>query len=98
MDLQSDQERIQKQFDAYCKKVLSNAARDIYRQLARQAAHEISLSDFPENGANIAAVMDEYFQEEQELKALGFTIAIKSEFNASLQKLGPVATIRSRYR
>jgi len=89
MSLQAYHERIQHQFDAYCKKVLRNAARDIYRQLSRQSEREISLSELPTGGANIAAVMDEYFQEEQEFEALGFNIAIKSELLAEALRLLP---------
>jgi RNA polymerase sigma factor (sigma-70 family) len=83
------QEHKQRAFDAYCKKVLRNAARDIYKRLARQAEREISLSDLPENGAGVIAVMDEYFQAEQEFEALGFTIAIKSELLAEALRLLP---------
>jgi len=89
MSLQAYHERIQHQFDAYCKKVLRNTARTIYRNLARQAEREISLSSFPENGANVAAVMDEYFQEEREFEALGFAVAIKSELLAEALRLLP---------
>ena len=89
MSLQTYHERIQHQFDTFCKKVLSNGVKDIYRQLARQSEHEISLSEFPDNGANIAAVMDEYFQEEQEFEALGFNIAVKSELLAEALRLLP---------
>jgi len=82
VDLQDFQERIQHQFDAYGKKVLKYAARNIYDRLARQAEREISLSDLPENGAYIAAVMDEYFEEERQFEALGFSVTIKSELLA----------------
>ena len=82
MDLQDFQRHKQHAFDAYCKKILKNATRDIYRRLARQAEREISLSDLTENGADIAAVMDEYFEEERQFEALGFSITIKSELLA----------------
>ena len=52
----------QYQFDAYCKKVLRNATRDIFKQLARQAEREISLSDLPDTAA---VMVDEYFTAEQ---------------------------------
>ena len=81
-------ERIQHQFDAYCKKVLRFAARDIYKRLARQSERELSLSDFPVNGASIAAVVDDYFEEERQFEALGFSVTIKSELLAeALQSL-----------
>jgi len=89
VDLQAFQESKRHQFDAYCKKVLRNAARDIYRRLAHQAEHEISLSDFSENGASIAAVMDEYFEEERQFEALEFSVTIKSELLAKALRLLP---------
>ena len=89
LDSLAFREHKQHAFDAYCKKVLRNAARDIFRQLARQAEREISLSEFSENGANIAAVMDEYFLEEQEFEALGFSVAIKSELLSEALRLLP---------
>lgn len=63
----------QYQFDAYCKKVLRNATRDIFKQLMRRAEREVSLSDLPD----AAAVMDEYFAAEKQFDALGFSIAIR---------------------
>jgi len=89
VDSQEYQWHIQHKFDAYCKKVLKNAARDIYRRLARQAEREISLSDLSENGASVAAVMDEYFAEERHFEALGFNITIKSELLAEALRLLP---------
>ena len=89
VDLQAYREHIRHTFDAFCKKVIRNAARDIFRRLARQAGREISLSDLPENGANIAAAMDEYFEEERQFEALGFTVAIKSEILAEALRLLP---------
>ena len=89
MTLLAYHERIQHQFDAYCKKVLRNAARDIYKRLAQLAEREISLSEFPESGASITAVMDDYFQEEREFEALGFSVAIKSELLAEALRLLP---------
>jgi RNA polymerase sigma factor (sigma-70 family) len=68
---------------------LKHAARDIYRRLARQAEREISLSEFPEDGASIIAVFDEYFEEERQFEALGFTVAIKSELLAEALRLLP---------
>ena len=89
MDIKAYQKQIQHQFDAYCKKVLRNAARDIYRRLKRLAEREISLSEFPESGATIAAVMDDYFAEERQFEALGLDVAIKSELLAEALRLLP---------
>lgn len=76
-------------FDAYCKKVLRNAARDIYKRLKRQAEHEISLSELADDGANVAAIMDEYFEDERQFEALGFNVTIKSELLSEALKLLP---------
>ena len=89
MDLQAYQRGKQHQFDAYCKKVLKYAARDIYNRLSKQAEHEISLSDLIENGAYVAAVMDDYFEEERQFEALGFSIIIKSELLSEALRLLP---------
>jgi RNA polymerase sigma factor (sigma-70 family) len=72
-------ERIQRQFDAFCRKVLRYAARNFYSRIARQAEHELSLSEFSEDRTNITAVFDEYFEGEQQFSALGFSVTIKSE-------------------
>ena len=89
MDLQEFQKHKQHTFDAYCKKVLKCAARDIYRRMKRQAEREISLSDLTENGVELAAVMDEYFEEERQFEALGFNIIVKSELLAEALRLLP---------
>jgi RNA polymerase sigma factor (sigma-70 family) len=89
MDLQEFEEHKQHQFDAFCKKVMRNAARDIYRTLGRQAEREISLSELPDNGANIAAVFDDYFADERQFEALGFNITIKSELLSEALRLLP---------
>jgi RNA polymerase sigma factor (sigma-70 family) len=83
------QRSIQHKFDAYCKKVLKYAARDIYRRSARQAEREISLSDLPEDGASVATVIDEYFEDERQFTALGFSITLKNELLAEALRLLP---------
>ena len=89
MDIKAYQKQIQHQFDAYCKKVLRNTVRDIYRRMKRLAEREISLSEFPENGAGIVAVMDYYFAEERQFEALGLDVAIKNELLAEALRLLP---------
>ena len=86
---QEYQKQIQHTFDAYGKKVLKYAAKTIFKRLAQQAEREISLSDLPENGAGVLAVMDEYFEEERQFEALGFSVAIKSELLAEALKSLP---------
>ena len=89
VDIKAYRKQIQHQFDAFCKRVLRNASRDYFRKLARQAEREISLSEFPESGASIAAVMDDYFAEERQFEALGLDVAIKSELLAEALRLLP---------
>ena len=55
-----DLERIQNQFDAYCKKVIRNEVYSIYRQKQRKQKHEVSLNSlFFDYDASIVAT-DEY--------------------------------------
>lgn len=42
------EEIIEKQFDSYCKTVLRNKARDIYREKEKCAAKQVLLSEIPE--------------------------------------------------
>lgn len=84
-----DKERIRHQFDAFCKKVLRCEARTIYRQMARLAGREISLTDFPENGANLFSCEDEYGLDNQQFNVLGFDIAVKNELLAEALRLLP---------
>lgn len=86
-----DKERIQHQFDAYCTKTLKYAARTIYRQRARLAEHEISLSELPENGANLFSFVDDFITDAQNFSVLGYDIAIKSELLSEAVRLLPEA-------
>ena len=84
-----DKERIRHQFDAFCKKVLCCEARTIYRQMARLADHEISLTEFYEDGANLFSFEDEYDLGNQQFSVLGFDIAIKNDLLAEALRLLP---------
>jgi RNA polymerase sigma factor (sigma-70 family) len=89
LDTQTFQEHIRHTFDAYCKKVLKYAARDIYRQLARQAGREIPLSELPDGGADILNVVDEYFVDEKQFTVMGFNISVKDELLTEALRLLP---------
>lgn len=53
-------------FDAFCKKVLRNEARDMYRKISRRLQHEVLLCDLPVSHADIlTATFDEYFAFEE---------------------------------
>ena len=84
-----DKERIRHQFDAFCKEVLRCEARTIYRQMARLADHEISLTEFLEDGVNLFASEDEYSFDRQQFSVLGFDIAIKNDLLAEALRLLP---------
>ena len=84
-----DKERIRHQFDAFCKKVLRCEARTIYRQIARLADYEISLTEFYEDGANLFSFEDEYDLGNQRFSVLGFDVAIKNELLAEALRLLP---------
>ena len=84
-----DKERIRHQFDAFCKKVLRCEARTIYRQIARLADYEISLTEFYEDGANLFSFEDEYDLGNQQFSVLGFDIAIKNDLLAEALRLLP---------
>lgn len=47
MKPQSHEEHIRHTFDAFCKKVLRNEARDYLDEIARKRSREISLSELP---------------------------------------------------
>lgn len=89
MDSQAFDEHVRHTFDAYCKKVIRNRARDIFRELERQTEREVSLSEFPDNGAALATVLDDYFADERRFETLGFNISIKSELLTEALRLLP---------
>lgn len=47
MEPRSHEEHIRHTFDAFCKKVLRNEARDYLDELARRRSREISFSELP---------------------------------------------------
>lgn len=63
MKPQSHEEHIRHTFDAFCKKVLRNEARDYLDEIARKRSREISLSELPVEVMEQLAVYDRYFAE-----------------------------------
>lgn len=61
----SHEEHIQHTFDAFCKKVLRNEARDYLDELARKRNREISFSDLPVEVMEQLSTCDIYFVEKQ---------------------------------
>jgi RNA polymerase sigma factor (sigma-70 family) len=86
-----DKERIRHQFDAFCTTTLKYAARTIYKQRNRLAEREVSLSELPENGANLFSAMDDYITDAQRFSILGYDLAIKNELLAEAVRLLPEA-------
>ena len=79
MEPHSHEEHIQHTFDAFCKKVLRNEARDYLDELARQRNREISFSDLPVEVMEQLSVCDDYFADDRTFDVLGNTVQIASD-------------------
>ena len=60
----NDEERIRRQFDCLCKKVLRNEARNCYRDLKRRRQNEVPLAGLSGADRRRLSRMDDYFAEE----------------------------------
>ena len=78
MKPQSHEEHIRHTFDAFCKKVLRNEARDYLDEIARKHSREISLSGLPVEVMAQLAVYDRYFAEDSAFHILGCTVYVDS--------------------
>lgn len=67
MEPRSHEEHIRHTFDAFCKKVLRNEARDYLDELARRRSREISFSELPVEVMEQLSVCDDYFAEDRTL-------------------------------
>mgnify|MGYP001531341189 FL=1 len=76
MNPQPHEEHIQHTFDAYCKKVLRNEARDYLDELERRRSREISLSELPIEVMDQLSASDSYFQEDKAFCILGCTVYV----------------------
>ena len=79
MEPHSHEEHIRHTFDAFCKKVLRNEARDYLDELARKRSHEISFSELPVEVMEQLSVCDDYFAEDRTFDVLGYIIQIASD-------------------
>lgn len=79
MEPHSHEEHIRHTFDAFCKKVLRNEARDYLDELARQRNREISFSDLPVEVMEQLSVCDDYFADDRTFDVLGNTVQIASD-------------------
>ena len=75
----SHEEHIQHTFDAFCKKVLRNEARDYLDELARRRSREISFSELPVEVMEQLSVCDDYFADDRTFDVLGNTVQIASD-------------------
>lgn len=78
MKPQSHEEHIRHTFDAFCKKVLRNEARDYLDEIVRKRSREISLSELPVEVMEQLAVYDCYFVEDSAFHILGCTVYVDS--------------------
>lgn len=76
MNPQPHEEHIQHTFDAYCKKVLRNEARDYLDELERRRSREISLSELPIEVMEQLSASDSYFQEDKAFCILDCTVYV----------------------
>ena len=72
----SHEEHIRHTFDAFCKKVLRNEARDYLDEVARRRNREIPFSDLPVEAMEQLAVCDSYFTEDKTFCVLNYSIYI----------------------
>ena len=75
----SHQERIQHQFDSFCKVILKYSARDYNRRIKRRRAHETVFSELSEQDSARLFVIDEYFKEAHSFSVQGYSVAISDE-------------------
>lgn len=67
------------QFDAYCKKILRNEARDIYDERKRRQKREVLFSEMQPYELDALYTMPRYFDFEQTLRACGLDFLVCDE-------------------
>ena len=67
------------QFDAYCKKILRNEARDIYDERKRRQKREVLFSEMQPYELDALYTMPRYFDFEQTLQACGLDFLVCDE-------------------
>lgn len=75
----SHEEHIRHTFDAFCKKVLRNEARDYLDELARKRKREICFSELPVEVMEQISICDAYFAEEKAFGVLEHTVYIDND-------------------
>lgn len=88
MKPQCHEEHIRHTFDAFCKKVLRNEARDYLDEIARKQSREISLSALPVEVMAQLATYDRYFVEDNAFQILDCTVYVDNlEFAQAIATL-----------
>lgn len=86
----SSEEDIQHSFDAYCKRLVRNKARDIQRENTRQGEHEVSLSELTQWDLQNFQHIDHYSFERRKFIVLNTTVEIENEsLGKALDTLSP---------
>lgn len=75
----SQEEHIRHAFDAFCKKVIRNEARDYLDELIRKRKREISFSDLPVEVMEQLSACDTYFTEERTFGVLGYFVQVDND-------------------
>lgn len=70
------EEDVRRIFDAFCKTVLRNEARDYLDEIARRKSREIPLSELPVEAMEQLATYDRYF-EDNAFQILGCTVYVE---------------------
>ena len=86
----SHEEHIQHSFDAFCKKVLRNEARDYQDALARKRNREVYFSELPVDVLEQFAVRDTYFTDSRTFEVIGHSVCIDDETLAEAISALPV--------
>ena len=77
--LPSDRQRIEKQFDHYCKIVIAGKKKDINRHKFYISQHERTFSDLTINEYNQLSSMDKYSVFNKKISADGYTFEIEDD-------------------
>lgn len=75
----SHEAHIQHTFDAFCKKVLRNEARDYLDEITRRRNREIPFSELPVEIMEQISVCDSYFKEDRTFGVLDHAVYIESD-------------------
>ena len=86
----SHKEHIQHSFDAFCKKVLQNEARDYQDALARKRNREVYFSELPIEALEQFSVRDAYFADSRTFEVIGHSVCIDDETLAEAISALPV--------